>query len=117
MSNVLKANMKAHCEDSALQVMLKMVEVNPSGLISLVLTELTEALAATNLYSSITDIILLRAVDDLYLLPIAENYAKIIPIAQSSGTGKSKTVDQVAKQQILFPLCLCEHIGSRYFSV
>jgi hypothetical protein len=59
--------------------------------------------------------VLLRAIDDLHTLTIQENYAKILPIAQSSGTGKSKTVDKVATVRILFPICLRENIGKNYF--
>jgi hypothetical protein len=59
--------------------------------------------------------ILLRAIDDLHKLPLLQNYAKIFPIAQSSGTGKSKTVDMVAKERILFPMCLRENLGNEYF--
>jgi len=59
--------------------------------------------------------ILLRAVDDVHTIPEQRNYAKIIPIAQSSGTGKSKTVDEAATERILFPMCLREEIGSQYF--
>jgi hypothetical protein len=49
------------------------------------------------------------------MVPVLNNYAKIIPIAQSSGTGKSKTVDKVAMERILFPICLREDIGKNYF--
>jgi hypothetical protein len=45
--------------------------------------------------------ILLKAIDGLHTLEVAKNYAKIIPIAQSSGTGKSKTVDKVATRDSL----------------
>jgi hypothetical protein len=34
--------------------------------------------------------VLLKTIDDLYTLPIERNYAKIIPIAQSSGTGNPR---------------------------
>jgi hypothetical protein len=59
--------------------------------------------------------VLLKAVDELHMLPIEESYAKIIPIAQSSGMGKSKTVDRVATERILFPICLREDIGKDSF--
>jgi len=49
------------------------------------------------------------------MVPVLNNYAKIIPIAQSSGTGKSKTVDKVAMERILFPICLRENIEKNYF--
>lgn len=52
----------------------------------------------------------LKAINDLHMLPIQHNYAKIIAIDQSFGSGKSKTVDKVAMEQILFPICLCEDI-------
>jgi|SRR5882762_8936566 hypothetical protein len=61
--------------------------------------------------------ILLNAIDGLHTLSTKHNYAKIMPIAQSSGTGKSKTVDKVAMERILFPLCLREDIGKSYFGV
>jgi hypothetical protein len=66
-------------------------------------------------YHGKADKILLQAIDELHSLPIEKNYAKIMPIAQSSGTGKSKTVDKVATQRILFPMCLREDIGKDYF--
>ena len=58
---------------------------------------------------------LLQAIDELNALPVERNYAKIIPITQSSGTGKSKTVDRVAMERILFPMCLRENLGDLYF--
>lgn len=57
--------------------------------------------------------ILLQAIDELHGIEL--NYAKLMPIAQSSGMGKSKTVDQVATERILFPICLHESIGKQYF--
>lgn len=66
-------------------------------------------------YHGDTHRILLRAIDELHALPVQNNYAKIIPIVQSSGTGKSKTVDQVAKERILLPMCLREDIGKFSF--
>jgi hypothetical protein len=59
--------------------------------------------------------VLLEAIDELHARPIWLNYAKIIPIAQSSGTGKSKTVDKIATERILFPLCLRESLGKKFF--
>jgi hypothetical protein len=59
--------------------------------------------------------VLLKAIDGLHTLPIPNIYAKIFPIAQSSGTGKSKTVDKVATERILFPICLREDTGKNYF--
>jgi len=53
---------------------------------------------------------LLAAIDEVHWKPIDANYAKIIPVAQSSGTGKSKTVDRFTKEWILIPLCLCEDL-------
>jgi hypothetical protein len=61
--------------------------------------------------------VLLMAIDEAHARPVSQNYAKIIPIAQSSGTGKSRTVDQVATERILFPLCLREEIDKEYFGV
>jgi hypothetical protein len=49
------------------------------------------------------------------MLSRPRHYAKIIPVAQSSGTGKSKTVDMVAMERILFPLCLRESLGENFF--
>ena len=60
--------------------------------------------------------ILLKAVDDLHNLS-AKRYAKILPIVQSSGTGKSKTVDRSARERILFPMCLREELGKELFGV
>jgi hypothetical protein len=55
---------------------------------------------------------LLDAIDEVHK---EENYAKVVPIAQSSGTGKSRTVDKVAMERILFPLCLREDLGKNYY--
>ncbi|KAK2464678.1 hypothetical protein APHAL10511_003254 [Amanita phalloides] len=60
--------------------------------------------------------VLLEAIDRLHKLSKERNYAKIIPITQLSGTGKSKTVDKIAMQRILFPLCLREDLGNDYFA-
>jgi hypothetical protein len=57
----------------------------------------------------------MHAIDKLNNIPTLNNYAKILPVTQSSGTGKSKIVDEVAKQRILFPLCLREDVGQEYF--
>jgi hypothetical protein len=54
-------------------------------------------------------------VDDLDKLVSDHNYAKIIPIIQSSGTGKSRTVDNVGRQRILFSMCLREDLGKNLF--
>lgn len=59
--------------------------------------------------------ILLQAVDDLHKLKADHNYAKIIPIIQSSGTGKSRTVDNIGTERILFPMCLREDLGKDLF--
>lgn len=59
--------------------------------------------------------VLLATIDEVHVLPIEQHYAKIIPVAQSSGTGKSKTVDKIATERILFPLCLRENLGDDYF--
>ena len=40
---------------------------------------------------------------------------KVVPVVQSSGTGKSKTVDKIATERILIPLCLRENLGENYF--
>jgi hypothetical protein len=57
--------------------------------------------------------ILLQAIDKLN--DEREHYAKIIAMIQSSGTGKSKTMDEIAKERVLFPLCLREDIGVDYY--
>jgi len=36
-------------------------------------------------------------------------------MAQSSGTGKSKTVDRIGEDRILFPMCLREDLGENVF--
>jgi hypothetical protein len=59
--------------------------------------------------------VLLNAVDEIHNMPPLNHYAKIIPVAQSSGTGKSKTVDKIATERIVFPLCLREDLGENYF--
>jgi hypothetical protein len=59
--------------------------------------------------------ILIRAMDELHMLPLGRNCAKIMPIAQSSGTGKSKTVEMVGMERILLPLCLREELGENVF--
>jgi hypothetical protein len=59
--------------------------------------------------------ILLEAVDEAHTRPVERHYVKLVPVAQSSGTGKSKAVDKIAKERILFPLCLRENLGDRYF--
>ena len=59
--------------------------------------------------------ILLKAIDELHTLEVAKNYAKIIPITQWSGTGKSKTVDKIATLRILLPLCLREDLAKNHF--
>jgi hypothetical protein len=55
------------------------------------------------------------AIDEVHVLPIQYNYAKIIVVTQSSGTGKSRTVDKTATERILLPLCLREYLGKIYF--
>jgi hypothetical protein len=54
-------------------------------------------------------------VDELHELKQERNYAKMIPIIQSSGTGKSRTVDNVGKERVLFPMCLREDLGKDLF--
>jgi len=56
-------------------------------------------------------------VDEVNAMPEERHYAKSIPIAQSSGTGKSKMVDKIATERILFPLCLREDLGMDYYGV
>src|SRR5277367_5362407 len=46
---------------------------------------------------------------------IQSSYAKILVITQSSGMGKSKTVDTIARERILFPLCMREDLGENSF--
>jgi len=66
-------------------------------------------------YLGNSDKILLRAMDDLHNLPSSRRYAKIILIVQSSGTGKSRTVDKIGTERILFPMCLREELGKDLF--
>jgi hypothetical protein len=61
--------------------------------------------------------IMLRVIDEVHRKPKLTNYAKLVPVTQSSGTGKSKTVDKIATERILFPLCLRENIGLDCFGV
>ena len=58
---------------------------------------------------------LLEAIDQLQALPAEAHYVKTVPIVQSSGMGKSKTVDRIATERILFPLCLRESLGKNAF--
>ena len=58
---------------------------------------------------------LLEAIDEVQALPAEVHYVKTIPIVQSSGMGKSKTVDRIATEWILFPLCLHESLGKNAF--
>jgi hypothetical protein len=57
---------------------------------------------------------LLAAIDAVHVTPIQNNYAKILPVTQSSGTGKSKTVDRIAEERILIPLCLREGLDQGF---
>jgi hypothetical protein len=57
---------------------------------------------------------LLAAVDEVHRKPIQDNYAKIVPVTQSSGTGKSKTVDRIAEERILIPICLREDLDQGF---
>lgn len=52
--------------------------------------------------------------DELYLSS-KKHYARIIPVVQSSGMGKSKTGDRTARDRILFPMCLREDLGNDLF--
>jgi len=58
---------------------------------------------------------LLDAIDRLHTLDEKDNYAKILPITQSSGTGKSRAVDAISKMRIVLPLCLREDLGDDSF--
>lgn len=58
---------------------------------------------------------MLQAVDEIHNMPLDKHYAKILTVVQSSGTGKSKTVDKIATERIVFPLCLRESLGLNYF--
>ena len=58
---------------------------------------------------------LLDMVDAIHTMPVKKNYAKAVPVAQSSGTGKSKTVDKIATERILLPMCLRISLGKNYF--
>jgi hypothetical protein len=50
--------------------------------------------------------LMLRVIDEVHQSSETTNYAKLVPVAQSSGTGKSKTVDKIATERILFPIIL-----------
>ena len=54
---------------------------------------------------------MLRAIDEVHQNSAATKIAKIVAVVQSSGMGKSTTVDEIAKERILFPPCLRENIG------
>jgi len=58
---------------------------------------------------------MLQAIDELHRLPAEKHYAKMLPVAQSSGTGKSKTIDMIGTKRITFPFCLREDLGEDYF--
>jgi len=58
---------------------------------------------------------MLKAIDSLHALPTNSDCAKILPVVQSSGVGKSKTMDKIATERIVLPLCLREYIGRSYF--
>ena len=61
--------------------------------------------------------VLLQATDKLYNLDQHKNYAKNIPFAQSSGIGKSKTMEKVATEQIPLPMCPHEDTGEKHFGL
>ena len=58
---------------------------------------------------------LLDAIDRLHTLEEKTNYAKILTITQSSGTGKSRAVDAMSEKRIVLPLCLREDLGRDSF--
>jgi hypothetical protein len=58
---------------------------------------------------------LLETIDRVHALPVEDHCAKIIPVIQSSGMGKSKTADKIATERILFPLCIRESLGKNGF--
>lgn len=60
---------------------------------------------------------LIVAIDGLHNLEGSRNYAKILPITQSSGTGKSKAVDAMSMERIVLPLCLRENLGRDVFGM
>ena len=66
-------------------------------------------------YHGVAYKVLLQSIDEVHNRSVDKCYAEIIPITQSSGTGKSKTVDKVATERILFPLCLRENLGKDSF--
>lgn len=61
--------------------------------------------------------VLLHAVDDVQNQDLNTQYDKIVPVVQSSGTGKSRTVDKIAEERIVIPLCLREDLGVNYFGL
>ena len=61
--------------------------------------------------------VMLQAIDEIHGWPVEQHYAKVLPVAQSSGTGKSKSMDMIARQRITFPFCLREDLGNDYFGM
>jgi hypothetical protein len=58
---------------------------------------------------------LLNAVDFVHAIDPNINYAKILVIMQSSGMGKSKTIDTIAQERILLLLCMRKDLGPNSF--
>ena len=75
------------------------------GLIHVIFYLLTVIQAWKAKYLGTTHRALSEATDDLNNQPPARHYAKIIAMIQSSGTGKSETMDEITKDRVLFPLC------------
>lgn len=87
-----------------------------TSLLRLLLIEFLAVISAWKLnYLGDAHKVLLRAVDELHGLREEHNYAKVMPITQSSGTGKSKTIDKISMERILFPICLREDLGENTF--
>jgi hypothetical protein len=53
--------------------------------------------------------LLMIAIDEANMAE-GSDYAKILPIIQSSGTGKSKAVDAMAMERIVLQLCIRENV-------
>lgn len=58
---------------------------------------------------------MLGAVDEIQDSSEKFPYAKILVITQSSGMGKSKTVNAMANERILLPLCVREELDAESF--
>lgn len=58
---------------------------------------------------------MIKAIDDAHSMDHRANYIKSVVATQSSGSGKSKLADEVAKMRITLLLCLREDLGRDSF--